>query len=111
MAPSTSFCLSEIPPGTSRHFPTPQRTVPDAYPAVVVDANDSIVNFGTIELHFHQSALSHASGFLLGIAQASLKLDDVPDHDATRAELILRLGATEEQIRDVNVVWLTRSRK
>jgi len=82
--------------------------VTDVYPAVVVDPNDSIANFGTIELHFHQSDLSQASAFILGIAKASVRLDCTRDHDVTQAELIEKLGATEEQIRDVNVVWLKR---
>jgi hypothetical protein len=81
---------------------------PDIYPAVVVDPNDSIVNFGTIELHFHQSTLSHVSEVVLGVSRASFHLDYVPDHDVTRADLIEKLGVAEEQIRDVNVVWLKR---
>lgn len=83
----------------------------DAYPAVVVDPNDSIVNFGTIELRFHQSGAAVVSAFLLGISNAHLRINYVPNHDITRAEIISKLGATAEQVRDVNVVWLERRKE
>lgn len=80
------------------------------FPTIYVSKDDSVVNFGTIKVTFHQSAGSKvADFFVVGFGRAHLRVDNIPDYDNTRPEITSRVGDFAGPIRDVRVQYLRRS--
>ena len=81
----------------------------DTFPTIYVSKDDSVVNFGTIKVTFHQSTGSKVSAFLVGVGRAWLRVNNIPDYDNTRTEITSRVGDFAGPIRDVRVQYLRRS--
>lgn len=62
------------------------------FPSVTVDEADSTVNFGTLNLRFHQSAGSKVAMVLVGAGRGYLKVDNNADYDVTGPAIASRVG-------------------
>jgi hypothetical protein len=61
-----------------------------ALPTVVVNDNDSAVNFGTLNVKFSQSFGEKAVAFVVGLSRAHIKVEHVQDYDNTRSEILAK---------------------
>lgn len=62
------------------------------FPSVIVNENDSAVNFGTFNLKFNQSAGSKTAAVLVGVGRAHIKVEHMPDYDVTRSAIVNKIG-------------------
>jgi hypothetical protein len=81
-----------------------------AIPALFVNDNDAVVNFGTVKVKFSQSAGEKVVAFLVGLSRAHISLAHVPDYDVTRLEIVEKIGASMP-MRDGKVVFVKRGKK
>ena len=81
-----------------------------AIPALFVNNNDAVVNFGTVKVKFSQSAGEKGVAFLVGLSRAHISLAHVPDYDVTRLEIVEKRGASMP-MRDGKVVFVKRGKK
>ena len=78
---------------------------------VTVNPDDSVVNFGTVELRFSQTTGSKVRAVLIGIAvRASLKANAVGDFETTRPAISSRTFGLQP-IRDVLPTMIVRKNK
>ncbi len=81
-----------------------------ACPTVAVNDNDSVVNFGTLNVKFSQSVGEKVVAFLVGLSHAHISVQHVSDYDVTRPEIVERIGASMP-LRDGKVVFIKRAKK
>lgn len=80
----------------------------NTFPTIYVNKDDSVVNFGTIKVTFHQGTGSKIAAVLVGFGRAHLRVNSIPDYDNTRPEIISRVGDFAGPIRDVRVQYSHR---
>lgn len=70
---------------------------PDQFPVVLVRTEDSVVNFGTLEVRFYRDG--------------SFRINHIANYDATRSEIASRLGKMAGSINDGAVQFWERARR
>lgn len=83
----------------------------DTFPVVLVRSEDSIVNFGTIEVRFYQSPGAKGSTAQSGGERPQLRISHLANYDVTRSEIASRAGKFAGSISDGSVQFLQRARK
>jgi hypothetical protein len=83
----------------------------DPFPVVLVRSEDSVVNFGTLEVRFYQSPGSKGSTAKSGAEQPQLRVNHIPNYNVTRSEIASRVGKFSGSITDANVGSLQRTRR
>jgi hypothetical protein len=83
----------------------------DSFPVVLVRAEDSVVNFGTLEVRFYQSPGSKGSTSQSGGGRAQMRINHIANYDATRSEIASRVGKIAGSINDGAVQFFPRARR
>jgi hypothetical protein len=83
----------------------------DSFPVVLVRSEDSVVNFGTLEVRFYQSPGPKGSTAQSGGARPQLRINHVENYNVTRSEIASRVGKSAGSISDGRVEFLQRARK
>jgi len=83
----------------------------DPFPVVLVRSEDSIVNFGTLEVRFYQSPGLKGSTAQSGGGRPQLRINHIANYDVTRSEIASRVGKSAGSISDGMVQFLERARK
>jgi hypothetical protein len=83
----------------------------DSFPVVLVSAEDSVVNFGTLEVRFYQSPGSKGSTAQSGGGRPQLRINHIGNYDVTRSEIASRVGKLAGSVRDGTVQFLQRAQK
>jgi hypothetical protein len=84
---------------------------PVPVPVVLVPAEDSVVNFGTLEARFYQSPESKGSTAQSGRKHAQWRINHIDNYDVTRSEIASRVGKIASSISNGTVQFLPRARK
>jgi hypothetical protein len=83
----------------------------DPFPVVLVRSEDSVVNFGTLEVRFYESPGSKGSTARSGGGRPQLRVSHLTNYDVTRSEIASRVGKLAGSISDGSVQFLQRARK
>jgi hypothetical protein len=83
----------------------------ESFPVVLVRSQDSIVNFGTLEVRFYQSPGTKGSTAQSGGERPQLRINHIVNYDVTRSEIASRAGKLAGPISDGRVQFLQRARK
>jgi hypothetical protein len=83
----------------------------ESFPVVLVRSQDSIVNFGTLEVRFYQSPGTKGSTAQSGGERPQLRINHIVNYDVTRSEIASRVGKLAGPISDGRVQFLQRARK
>jgi hypothetical protein len=83
----------------------------DSFPVILVRAEDSVVNFGTLEVRFYESPGPKGSTAQSGGERPQLRIDHIANYDVTRSEIASRVGKLAGSISDGRVEFLQRARK
>jgi len=83
----------------------------DSFPVVLVRSEDSVVNFGTLEVRFYQSPGPKGSTAQSGGERPQLRINHIANYDVTRSEIASRVGKLAGPISDGRVEFLQRARK
>jgi hypothetical protein len=83
----------------------------DPFPVVLVRSEDSVVNFGTLEVRFYQSPGSKGSTAQSGGERPQLRINHIVNYDVTRSEIASRVGKIAGSISDGSVRFLERARR
>jgi hypothetical protein len=76
----------------------------ETFPVVSVRSDDSVVNFGTLELRFSEDKGSKGD-------RAQLRVNHIANYDVTRSEIASRVGESAGPIRNGRVEFLHRAAK
>lgn len=83
----------------------------DSFPVVLVRSEDSVVNFGTLEVRFYQSPGPKGSTAQSGGERPQLRINHIANYDVTRSEIASRVGKLAGSISDGRVEFLQRARR
>jgi hypothetical protein len=83
----------------------------DPFPVILVRSEDSVVNFGTIEVRFYQSPGLKGSTGQSGGERPQLRINHIANYDVTRSEIASRVGKITGSISDGTVQFLQRARR
>jgi len=83
----------------------------DPFPVVLVRSQDSVVNFGTLEVRFYQSPGPKGSTAQSGGERPQLRINHIANYDVTRSEIASRVGKMAGSISDASVESLQRAPK
>ncbi len=83
----------------------------DSFPVVLVRSEDSVVNFGTLEVRFYESPGPKGSTAQSGGGRPQLRIDHIGNYDVTRSEIASRVGKLAGSISNGSVQFLQRSRR
>jgi hypothetical protein len=83
----------------------------DPFPVVLVRSEDSVVNFGTFEVHFYQNLGVKGSTAQSGGGRPQLRIDHIPNYDVTRSEIASRVGKLGGPISEGSVRSMQRARR
>ena len=83
----------------------------DPFPVVLVRSEDSVVNFGTLEVRFYQGPGPKGSTAQSGGEGLQLSIEHISNYDVTRSEIVSRLGTLTGPISNGSVGSLQRARK
>jgi hypothetical protein len=83
----------------------------DSFPVVLVRSQDSIVNFGTLEVRFYQSLGPKGSAAQSGGERPQLRINHIDNYEVTRSEIASRVGKLAGSISDGRVEFLQRARR
>jgi hypothetical protein len=83
----------------------------DPFPVVLVGLQDSVVNFGTLEVRFYQNQESKGSTAQKGQQRAQMRITHIADYNVTRSEIASRIGELTGPIRDGRVDFVRRAPK
>jgi len=83
----------------------------DSFPVVLVRSEDSVVNFGTIEVRFYESPGPKGSTAQSGGGRPELRINHIANYDVTRSEIASRVGKLAGSISNGSVQFLQRSRR
>ena len=83
----------------------------DPFPVVLVRSEDSVVNFGTLEVRFYQSTGSKGSTAQSGAERPQIRINHIANYNATRSEIASRVGKFSGPITDASVGSLQRARR
>jgi len=84
----------------------------DPFPVVLVRSEDSVVNFGTLEVLFYESPGPKGSTAQSGGPRPQLRIGKhIANYDVTRSEIASRVGKFAGSITDANVQTLQRARR
>ena len=81
----------------------------DSFPVILVRSEDSVVNFGTLEVRFYQSPGTGSTAQNVG-GGAQLRVNHLVNYDVTRSEIASRVGKLGA-ISDGKVQFLERARR
>jgi hypothetical protein len=76
----------------------------ETFPVILVRSDDSVVNFGTLELRFSEDKGSKGG-------RAQLRVNHIANYDVTRSEIASRVGESVGPIRNGRVEFLHRAGK
>jgi hypothetical protein len=82
----------------------------DPFPVVSVRAEDSIVNFGTLEVRFYQNPGTAGATAQSGGGGPQLRINHLANYDVTRSEIASRIGKLGT-ISDGRIEFLQRARR
>jgi hypothetical protein len=83
----------------------------DPFPQVLVQLQDSLVNFGTLEVRFYQNPGSKGSTSQSGEERAEIRINHVTNYDVTRSEIASRVGKIKGSMSNGTVRSLPRAHK
>jgi hypothetical protein len=83
----------------------------ESFPVVLVRSQDSVVNFGTLEVRFYQSPRSKGSTAKGGGERPQLRINHIENYDVTRSEIASRVGKSGGSISNGSVRFLQRARR
>jgi len=83
----------------------------DSFPVVLVRSEDSVVNFGTLEVRFYQGATPKGSTAQGGGEGPQLRVNHIVNYNVTRSEIASRIGTLAGSISDGSVQFLQRVRR
>lgn len=83
----------------------------DPIPVVLVQSEDSVVNFGTFEVRFNQGTGSKVASPQRQVDRAQLRVNHIANYDVTRSEIASRVGKIAGSINNGAVQFLPRARK
>jgi hypothetical protein len=83
----------------------------DPFPVILVRAEDSVVNFGTLEVRFYQSPGSEGSTAQSGGGRPQLRINHIANYDLTRSEIASRVGKVVSSINNGAVQFFPRARR
>jgi hypothetical protein len=83
----------------------------DSFPVVLVRSEDSVVNFGTLEVRFYQSPGPKGSTAQSGGGRPQLTISHIANYDVTRSEIASRVGKLAGSISNGSVQFFQRSRR
>jgi len=83
----------------------------DTFPVVLVRSDDSVVNFGTLEVRFYQRRESIVAPPSSGADRANLRVNHIPNYDVIRPEIASRVGKSAGSISNGRVQFLQRARR
>ena len=83
----------------------------DSFPVILVRSEDSVVNFGTLEVRFYQGPGPKGSTAQSGGERPQLRINHIANYDVTRSEIASRVGKLAGSISDGRVEFLQRARK
>jgi hypothetical protein len=83
----------------------------DPFPVVLVRSEDSVVNFGTLEVRFYQSPGLKGSTAQSGGERPQLRVNHIANYDVTRSEIASRVGKIAGSINNGTVQFLPRARR
>ena len=82
-----------------------------SFPVVLVRSEDSVVNFGTLEVRFYDSPAPQGSTAQSGGQRPQLRINHLVNYDITRSEIASRVGKMAGSISDGSVQFLQRGGK
>ena len=80
------------------------------FPCVQVYSSDSAVNFGTIEIRFHQGTGSKVANIFVGGGRAHIKVTHLREYDTVRTVLDTNFGMAASSIRNEVPAFLNRAK-
>jgi hypothetical protein len=83
----------------------------DPFPVVLVRSEDSVVNFGTLEVRFYQSPEPKGPAAESGGQRPQLRINHIDNYDVTRSEIASRVGKIAGTINNGEVQFLPRARR
>ena len=83
----------------------------DPFPVVLVRPEDSLVNFGTLEVRFYQSPGSKGPPSQSGGERPQMRINHIVNYNVTRSEIASRIGEITGSISNGTVQFLPRARK
>jgi hypothetical protein len=83
----------------------------DPFPVVLVRSEDSVVNFGTLEVRFYDRPGAKGSTPRSGGGAPQLHIKHIANYNVTRSEIASRVGKFAGSISDASVESLQRARK
>lgn len=83
----------------------------DPFPVILVRSEDSIVNFGTLEVRFYDHPVPKGSAAQAGGDRPQLRINHIANYDVTRSEIASRVGKFGGAISDGSVESLQRAQR
>jgi hypothetical protein len=83
----------------------------DPFPVILVRSEDSVVNFGTLEVRFYQNPAPKGSTAQSGGERPQLRINHIANYDVTRSEIASRVGKIAGSINNGAVQFLRRARR
>jgi hypothetical protein len=83
----------------------------DPFPVVLVRSEDSVVNFGTLEVRFYDRPVSTGSAAQGGRDRPQLRINHIANYDVTRSEIASRVGKFGGAMSNGSVQFLQRARR
>lgn len=83
----------------------------DPFPVVLVRSEDSVVNFGTLEVRFYESPAPKGSVAQGGGDRPQLRVSHIGNYDVTRSEIASRVGKFGGAMSNGSVQFLQRVRR
>jgi hypothetical protein len=83
----------------------------NSFPVVLVRSEDSVVNFGTLEVRFYENPEPKGSTTQSGGGRPQLRVNHLVNYDITRSEIASRVGKSAGTISNGSVQFLQRARR
>jgi hypothetical protein len=84
---------------------------PDLFPVLLVRPEDSVVNFGTVEVRFYLGPGTKGSTSQSGGEEGSFRINHIANYDTTRSEIASRVGKITGSMSNGAVQFLPRARR
>jgi hypothetical protein len=84
---------------------------PDLFPVLLVRPEDSVVNFGTLEVRFYLQPGTKGSTSQSRGEEGSFRINHIANYDATRSEIASRLGKIAGSMNDGAIQFLPKGRR
>ncbi|MGQ9647289.1 MAG: hypothetical protein ACUVWO_12225 [Thermodesulfobacteriota bacterium] len=83
----------------------------DPFPVVLVRSEDSVVNFGTLEVRFYDRPVPKGASTPGAADRPQLRINHIANYDITRSEIASRVGKFAGAISDGSVEFMKRARR